>query len=220
MRFLNIFLQASLILIFVGFLLVSCLNRNAEKSYYYNKVNTPYDAIIVPGFPFKDDEWHVLMKFRVYWSYYLYSNGYTKNVIYSGAAVYSPYVESKIMKEYAIALGIPSDHIFIDTLANHSTENLYYSCKIAKNQGFEKVALATDPFQNAALSRFAKNNNIQVDFVPVVFDILKEKEMPTPEIDQSKAFVKDFVSLPEQEDFFERLRGTLGRDIDTTLYSK
>src|SRR5690606_7815645 len=175
-------------------------------------------VIIVPGYPFQDSAWHDIMKIRVYWSAYLYNNGYTKNVIYSGAAVYTPFVESKIMKAYGMALGIPGDSIFVDTLAKHSTENLYYSYQLAKKLGFEKIALATDPFQNAPLARFATSNGIDVDFLPIVFDTLRLIDKPDPEIDYSKASVGNFVPLPEKLSFFERLNGTMGNKIDKGVY--
>ena len=212
------FFTLPIIVLGIGFLCVCCINKSAEKSFAKNLPNTPYDAIIVPGVPFKDSAWSTIMKARVYWSRYLYERGYAKNIIYSGAAVYSPYVESKIMKEYGIALGIPPQNIFTDTMAQHSTENLYYSYQIAKNYGFEKVALATDPFQNSFLVRFAKKNDIDVDFLPIIWDTLKEMEQPDPEIDPSGAHVENFVSLPDRKGFFERLKGTMGGRINPTLY--
>src|SRR5438067_574875 len=62
-----------------------------------------FDAIIVPGVPFENGRWSQTMKSRVGWSYYLYRKGIAKNIIYSGAAVYSPYVEARIMALYGEA---------------------------------------------------------------------------------------------------------------------
>lgn len=213
------FITLNLLVFYIFLLCTSCLKQAAVKSFRESKQNAPYDAIIVPGFPFKDSVWHDVMKIRVYWSHYLYENGYTKNVIYSGSAVYSPYVEGEIMKAYAMALGILAEHIYTENLAKHSTENLYYSYQLAKNQGFEKIALATDPYQNLLLKRFAKKNDMDVDFIPIVFDTLKQIEKINPPIDPAIAFVDNFVALPEKVGFFKRLRGTMGYDIDPELYS-
>lgn len=199
-------------------LFVSCMNRAAVKSFQKNQANKPYDVIIVPGYPFEDSTWHDLMKIRVYWSKYLYENGFANNIIYSGSAVYSPYIESVIMREYGKALGIPKENIFAEMEAEHSTENLYYSLQLAENLGFEKVALATDPFQNMLLTRFARKNDLNVDFLPIVFDTLKHIKKPTPEINHAAAYVKDFEPLPEKEGFWKRLRGTLGGNINPRLY--
>ena len=91
------------ILVFVIISLSSC------SKYAYKLANRhgPYDAIIVPGVPFNGKEWEDVMKMRVYWSYLLFQRGMTKNIIYSGSAVYTPYYESEIMKLYALKLGIP-----------------------------------------------------------------------------------------------------------------
>lgn len=210
----------TLIMVIISFLTVSCLKRSAEKTFNENLTNKPYDAIIVPGFPYEDTTWHEVMMIRVYWSHYLYENKITKNIIYSGSAVYSPYVESKIMKEYGIALGIPSEHIFTDTLAEHSTENVYYSYKLAKNLGFKKIALATDPFQATMLKSFVKQKKLDVDFLPIVFDTLREMDKPEPVIDPSGAFVKDFEPLKEREGFFKRIGGTMGKNINDDVYEQ
>ena len=53
--------------------------------------------------------------------------GMAKNVMFSGSAVYTPYYESKIMALYAEAIGIPKERIYIETEAEHSTENIFYS---------------------------------------------------------------------------------------------
>lgn len=220
MIFIGKFFRFTLLLTFLCFICVSCLKKAAEKSFNSNKKNAPYDVIIVPGYPFPDSSgtWNDLMKMRVYWSKYLYDNQFTKNIIYSGAAVYTPYVESKIMKAYGIALGIPAEHVFVDTVAKHSTENLFYSYQLAKRLGFEKIALATDPFQNVGLRRFARKKSLQVDFLPVVLDLWKDMEKINPVIDPSPAYVKDFVPLPEKAGFFKRLKGTLGGNINHEVY--
>ena len=89
----------------------------------------PFDVIIVPGIPFRDGEWDVIMKSRVLWSKKLYEEGAAKHIIYSGSAVYTPYIESEIMRKYALALGIPDSVIFLEKDAFHGVENLYYSYK-------------------------------------------------------------------------------------------
>lgn len=208
------------LLIFHGVLLLTVLafgiylHFSTTSKYEAGMAAAPYDAIIVPGVPFKDGNWSTIMKARVYWSKYLYDNGVTNNIIYSGSAVYSPYVESKIMKTYGEALGLPSAHLFTESQAEHSTENLYYSMKIAKAQGFEKVALATDPFQLFFLTRFAAGRGYDIAYLPIQFDLLETQDMTDPNIDPSSAFVDDFISLPDRQGFFERFRGTLGKHIE------
>lgn len=193
----------------------TCLNllEDARK--------TKYDIVIVPGVPFENGKWSFVMKGRIYWSKYLYDNGITKNVIYSGAAVYTPYCEAEIMAMYAARLGIPEENIFTETLAEHSTENVFYSYKKARKLGFQKIALATDPFQAKMLKRFTKKIvSPDVGIIPIVTDILNsmEKDMIDPEIEYEKAFRTDFTPLPERKNMRERFRGTRGQNINRNAY--
>lgn len=153
------------------------------------------------------------MKGRVYWSYILYKNGLTKNVIYSGSAVYTPYIEAQIMSMYGEAIGIPRSNIFTESTAEHSTENLYYSYQLAKKLGFKKIALASDPFQSKLLKKYSRKFKLNTAMIPMVYDSLDAIAKTDPVIDVEKAFQPNFVSLPDRESFWERFRGTLGKKI-------
>ncbi len=173
-----------------------------------------YDAIIVPGVPFYEEKkWSFVMEARVRWAQHLYKIGKAKNIIYSGSAVYSPYIEAKIMALYSEALGVAPAHIFIESRAEHSTENLYYSLLIAKQQGFQRVALATDPFQTSMLKPFASAHNFDLGYIPILFPLLDKLPKTDVQIDPSTAFVNDFVALPERESWSERMSGTRGEKI-------
>jgi uncharacterized SAM-binding protein YcdF (DUF218 family) len=202
-------------LFFFALFFTSCglLAPSPSKTTTKNLAFAPYDAIIVPGVPFDGETWSETMKQRVHWSKYLYDNGYAKNVIYSGSAVYSPYEEAKIMAIYAEALGIPKENIFTDPRAEHSTENVYYSYKVAKKNGFQKLALATDPFQTNSLRKFIKKFEFPVELLPIIYDTLNVQIMNTPMIDGSPARRDNFVSIAERESFFKRLKGTFGQNI-------
>jgi len=176
-----------------------------------------YDVIIVPGVPYNDNFWTDILMGRIYWSHYLYENGITKNIIYSGSAVYTPYIESEIMAMYGRQLGIPKSAIFTETKAEHSVENVYYSYNLAREMGFKKIALATDPFQSRMVKRPSKRMKVDIDFVPFsvkMLDTLNMEGLKNMPIDSQNAYVKDFVSLEERKNFFQRLKGTLGRNID------
>lgn len=149
----------------------------------------------------------------MYWAKYLYDNGYARNIIFSGGAVYTPFVESVAMKVMADSLGIPPNFTFAETEAEHSTENVYYSWKMAQGLGFDKIALATDPFQARMLKSFVKKHTPGVDIVPVVYDEIEYKEKSLPQIDTTAAYKNNFVSIKERESFFERIRFTLGKRI-------
>jgi uncharacterized SAM-binding protein YcdF (DUF218 family) len=194
----------------------SCVffGRSAGRLYARAEKKKPYDAIIVPGVPYEASlgKWSDIMKIRVYWSYHLYKEGIAKNIIYTGGAVYTPYVESRIMAMYGEALGIPKENIFTESKAEHSTENLYYSYYMGKKLGFEKMAVASDPIQSRLVRRFPKRQNLDLDFIPIVYDTLRAKNLVDFPIDAEKAKAENFISIVERESKMKRLIGTLGKN--------
>lgn len=212
----------SLTILALSIFLTSCAySSRTSKRILTESLNKEYEVIVVPGVPFENGQWNQIMKARIYWSKYLYDKGVAQNIMYSGSAVYSPYSEAEIMAMYAEAIGIPDEHIFTETMAEHSTENIYYSYQKARLLGFDTIALATDPFQARMLSKFIRKKiDPSIALIPIVFDTLKamEPKMIDPEIDYQKAYQQNFVSLDERESFRERFRGTRGLMIDTTLY--
>lgn len=203
-------------------LLHACSFSAKTTEVYFKKAKTEsYEMIAVPGVPFTEKGWDSTMKARVYWSKYLYDLGIAKNVMYSGSSVSTPFNEGEIMAMYAIAIGIPKEHVYTETRAEHSTENLYYVYLKSKKLGFSQIALATDPYQAKQLKRFAKvkiSNNVGI--IPIVFDTLRALQpfMINPAIDYMQAFKKDFIPLASRESFWKRLRGTMGKNIDYRAY--
>ncbi len=189
--------------------------RRADRLYKDAITEKPcYDAIIVPGVPFKNGNWDSVMKARVLWSVYLYKNKFTNNIIFSGAAVYTPFYEAVIMGLYAQKLGVRKEHIYFDTLARHSTENVYYSYLLAKKQGFKSLALATDPFQSALLNAYTKRRFMSpIPHLPINFQIIRAMNQDSHEIDSMLAYKATFVSILTEESFYQRLRGTMGKRV-------
>jgi len=190
---------------------------NTETTYEKNIQLAPYDALIVPGIPFENTTWNYIMKSRVLWSVHLYHQGYAKNIIYSGSAVYSPYIEAKIMALYAEKMGVPPEHIFVESTAEHSTENVYYSCLLAKKKGFKKVAVATDRFQSRTLADFLpkvrRKTHLEIKSLPIQDQWLSKMQNDDPEIDYNLAKVDSFVSIVDRESKFKRFWGTMGMNI-------
>jgi len=197
----------------------SCIFFGPSNQELFDKAynQKPYDVIIVPGFPYDSNatEWVFELKGRLYWAKYLLDIGMANNVMFSGSSVYTPYVESKIMVMYGEKMGIAKDIMFIETKAEHSTENVYYSYYQAKKMGFEKIAVATDPFQARLLRSIPRKYKIKVDFIPFVIDSLKRVPQENfVEIDADLAKVKNFVSIVDRQSRFKRIWGTLGKNIE------
>ena len=210
------FIKYSLIF-FVATALISCLwfvptIKKLNKRELAD--HTKYDAIIVPGVPFVPPTWDMTMKMRVIWAVHLYKTGHTQHIIMSGSSVYSPYIESQIMKAYAVKMGVPDSTIFTEEKAEHSTENIWYSYKLAKSKGFSKIALASDPFQTRLLYTFAKKHMKDMQFLPVIFDTLKTLSHDEPKIKYDSLLIKNFIALPDRQSHWQRFRGTMGKHIN------
>lgn len=212
-KFIRIFVYIHVFLA-LGLLLTHCsFSHYAKKSYERAKKERPFDVIIVPGVPYEREKTTSVMKMRVFWAKHLYDSGFTKNIIFSGSAVYSQFVEGIAMKVIADSLGIPRNHTFSETKAEHSTENIYYSWKMAKRMGFQKIALATDPFQSRLLKSFTRKYCPGVRAIPIVFGMLDIDTKILPVINVTSAYVPDFVSITERERFWQRFRGTMGKRV-------
>ena len=201
-------------------LLPGCyISSKGQAKLYERAKEAPFDAVIVPGVPFEGEQWSYIMQMRVHWAVHLYKKGLTKNIVFSGGAVYSPYVEGTIMGLYAEQLGVPRSNILLEKRAEHSTENLFNGFEVARDHGLSgRIGLASDPFQTAMLRGLAKRMerklNADIDLVPVVFTELNVANLSTPAIDPTPAFMTGFVSIKEREGFFKRILGTSGANLD------
>ena len=167
--------------------------------------------------PFSHPYWNNIMKMRVHWSVMLYERGITKNIIYSGSAVHTPYIESEIMSLYAQELGIPKEHIFTEKKAEHGSENLYYSIRLAEKLGFQKTALATDKYQASLMFKQNRKFNFDIPFLPVVFGTLHTLPLYTPSINYKKAHDENFVKLDERVGKLEQYRNSMGLRVKKSI---
>ncbi len=209
-------LQFCLPFFLITLILSGCAFFRPSPNKLYKRAikNAPYDVIIVPGFPFDGKDWSIPMKGRVIWACYLIKNGIAKNIIFSGGAVYTPYIEAKVMALYAVELGIEKDKIFIETRSEHSTENIYNSYHLAKKLGFTKIAIASDPFQSKLLMGFTKRRfQLPITHIPFLIDTLSTIDDVYPHINADSAKVENFKSIMVTQTKWHRFRGTQGKNI-------
>jgi uncharacterized SAM-binding protein YcdF (DUF218 family) len=154
----------------------------------------PFDAIIVPGYPFRIDKNRILFAVRLHFAKELYEKGIAKNIIFSGAAVQSPYIEGRVMKIIADSLGLPSEHTFVEDKALHSNQNALYGTRMARKMGFKKIAIATDPYQFSYMTLLLKFFAPKTGILTFYPSQMPTYDKPIPVIDSTDAFVKDFAS--------------------------
>jgi uncharacterized SAM-binding protein YcdF (DUF218 family) len=201
------------ILLGCGIILLCSSQKNRKEPLDLNcEAQNPYDVIIVPGVPYQVSSMETVLKARIFWAKYLYERGVAKNIIFSGSSVYTPFVEGRIMKMYADSLGIPANHTFSEEEAEHSTENVFYSVRMAREMGFRRIALATDHYQAFLLGKYMKNHFPDVPVLPIAYRHINIRA-EWPLIADTTAFSDYFVSLVKRENRIKRLKGTLGMNI-------
>jgi len=109
---------------------------------------------------------------------------------------------------------VPREHIFTEERAEHSTENIYYSYRLAKDKGFTKIALSTDPIQTSYMRRFIKRFELPIGLLPTVINTVKTLNVYEPKIDPSNTIKENFQKLSDRENFFQRFKGTMGKYIE------
>ena len=77
----------------------SCMFLNSTQRKYYHNASKikPIDVVIVPGLPLYNGKIDTLLKSRILWSEFLYNKGVVSTILYSGDAVYTPWVEGESM---------------------------------------------------------------------------------------------------------------------------
>jgi hypothetical protein len=181
------------------------INNLANNSSESRTSNAPYDVIIVPGVPYDAARVNQIYKARMLWAKWLYDRKIAKNIIFSGSAVHTPYIEAETMKIMADSMGIPTEHTFAERRAQHSTENVDYGIQMARALGFKKIAVATDPFQSHFIRRFIDKCRINVALVPFPLQMMPLYYKRTvPKIDASSAFKKDFEGSRKKEVAMQR----------------
>lgn len=214
MKFSKLF--SILFLFLMGCTIINPVRKSPYKTFTANCAKKPFDLIIIPGVPYSNYKLNQVMLARIQWAKFLIEKKYATNIMFSGGAVHTPFIESRIMALYGQAMGIPMANIFTEEKAEHSTENVYYSYKIAKEKGFTNIALATDPFQTNNLKSFIKKHKLDIALLPILYDTVYIMDKTAPKIDPSWAKVDSaaFVPLKKRERLFKRLRGTAGKNIN------
>jgi hypothetical protein len=102
------------------------------------------DVLVVPGCPTAEDgAIGRCLAARVAWAERLYREGVAENIITTGGAVYTPWVEAEVMAAALTELGVPADRIWIESHALHTDENMYNAMRIAQQQGWDSFAVAS-----------------------------------------------------------------------------
>ncbi len=67
-------------------------------------------------------------------------------LLVSGGIVGPPPAEAEVMRDLAIARGVPAERIVVEDKARNTFENAVYSGRIARDRGWRRLAVVTDGF--------------------------------------------------------------------------
>jgi uncharacterized SAM-binding protein YcdF (DUF218 family) len=74
-----------------------------------------------------------------------YKTGVADHLIMTGGAAHNQFVEARVMKEFAIAQGVPRDAITEEGQAQNTIQNIYYSEKIMVTQHWTSAEIVSSP---------------------------------------------------------------------------
>ena len=145
------------------------------------------DCILVLGAGLKNGKPSLVLKDRLDKAVELYKNGVSDRLLMSGDHGRKDYDEVKAMKEYAIAEGVPAEHIFMDH-AGFSTYDSVYRAKAVFQA--TNIAIVTQPYHISRALYLA--NKLDVNAVGYPSKPTKYRNSWILEVREKLARTKDF----------------------------
>jgi uncharacterized SAM-binding protein YcdF (DUF218 family) len=135
-----------LITFFVSFsLMLSLLGR---EIYSFSLISSyaPADAAIVLGATVYRNRPSPVFRERINHAINLYRQGIVESIIFTGGlAGNDELAESEAARAYAIAQGVPAEHIFIETESDNTCLNLLGAKRIIDENDMDQVLIVSDP---------------------------------------------------------------------------
>lgn len=129
--------------------------------------NRTFDVIIVLGTPATKDCLPTdIMKQRVGKGVELFKLGLGPRIIFTGGKAANDCVEANVMKEYAMSLGVPSNHILIEPQSKNTYQNAYYSVEIMRDLNMHSAAIVTSKFHATRANHIFSNYDIDYRLFP------------------------------------------------------
>jgi len=120
----------------------------AREIYSFSLISSyaPADAAVVLGTSVFRDRPSPVFRERINHAIHLYREGIVQNIIFTGGlAGNDRLAESEAAREYAIAQGVPAEHIFIETESSSTCLNLLGAKRIIEENGMDQVLIVSDP---------------------------------------------------------------------------
>ncbi len=116
-----------------------------------------YDCALVCGCPANlNGSPSAVMKTRVEKAVGLWREGRVKKLLFAGGCVKNPHVESQVMKEYAVKLGVPEELIIIEPMSVSTYHNMMLSKDVMREEGLENCAVVTNGWHLRKADHYAR----------------------------------------------------------------
>lgn len=182
----------------------------------------PFDAIIVPGCPSAADGSLTRCQLRrAMWAVILWERGYARHFITSGGAVASPYIEADALAAAMTALGVPAERIYLDPHALHTDENIYNAWQIARQQGWSRLAVASDRGQAVGACEMLEEWHKSCGAFSMDYVLVEQRLQAAPQLQAIRAEkvpAASFVPLKQREAERARRLGRRRRPPSLVLY--
>ena len=104
------------------------------------------DVIVVLGCSAnKDGTPGSMMRARVLSAVKLFKEGWAPQIMFTGSAAHTQFVEANVMAGLAKSEGVPADKIILETKARNTAENAFFSYQLMKERGLNSAVIVTSP---------------------------------------------------------------------------
>jgi uncharacterized SAM-binding protein YcdF (DUF218 family) len=139
-------LQIILILLVLSLLMMGTVLAKEIYSFSLISSYAPADAAVVLGATVFRDRPSPVFRERINHAIDLYKQGVVENIIFTGGlAGNDELAESEAAREYAIAQGVPAEHILIETESDNTCLNLLGAKHIIEENSMNQVLIVSDP---------------------------------------------------------------------------
>jgi hypothetical protein len=122
-------------------------------------VTAEHDVILVLGCPNDDDGApSACQTKRADIAVAFMKSGYGKRFITTGGAVHNAFVEAETLKTLLVERGVPEADVLTEPEAEHTDENIYYSTKIMKAEGYTNALVVSDDRGHLVMTGLCDSN--------------------------------------------------------------
>ena len=197
LKFIKSVMSKIIILVIAAFLVFIIINsyvKSSTENLIISKdeaLNINPDCIIVLGAGVRSDGTpSPMLQDRLITGIELYENGVSDRILMSGDHTKKGYDEVNIMKSYALNMGIPSEHVFMDHAGISTYDSIYRAKEIFQA---ERIVIVTQEYHLYRALYIAESLGVEAYGVSADVRIYAGQEVR--ELREKAARVKDFFKV-------------------------